>query len=395
MHIQWYYLFLVKLSKKGSIMLTIMRFLGVMCFVVLTASACAQQPKKLLEDSTQTYEYLLVTKGMDIPWGMAWLDNQTILVSDRKGELRIIDNSMLLNEKVTGLPELRAQGQGGLLDVAADPNYVLNNLIYFSYSGFEGEGEGAHTSVMRAKLQDFKLTEQTVIFEAGPNTTKGQHYGSRLAFDKQGYLYISSGDRGNRDVNPQRLDRDAGKIHRINSDGSIPEDNPFVGLKGTNPSIYSYGHRNPQGMAKHPKTGVIWTHEHGPKGGDEINIIQKGANYGWPIISYGVNYSGSSFTELTEKEGMQQPAWYWTPSIAPSGMTFVTSDVYPDWKGKMIVGSLKFAYLVVLELDGDKVLSQEILFPGIGRVRNVKQGADGYLYVATDGAGIFKIIPSK
>ncbi|MFT4807584.1 MAG: glucose/arabinose dehydrogenase [Paraglaciecola sp.] len=376
-------------------MLTITHLLGVMCCVVLTATAFAQQPKKQLEDSTQSYEYQLVTKGVDIPWGMTWLDNKTILVSDRKGELRVISKGMLLNEKVTGLPDLRAQGQGGLLDVAVDPNYADNNIIYFSYSGLEGEGDGAHTSVMRAKLQNLKLTEQTVIFEGGPNTTKGQHYGSRLTFDKQGYLYISSGDRGDRDVNPQRLDRDAGKIHRINRDGSIPKDNPFVGQEGANPSIYSYGHRNPQGMAMHPVTGDIWTHEHGPKGGDEINIILKGANYGWPIISYGVNYSGSSFTELTEKEGMQQPDWYWTPSIAPSGMTFVTSDVYPDWKGKIIVGSLKFAYLVALELEGDKVLSQEILFPGIGRVRNVVQGADGYIYVATDGSGIFKIVPSQ
>jgi len=374
-------------------MVKITRLLGIICGVVLSGSAFAQQTKTPLSDSIQSYEYQLVTKGIDIPWGMAWLDQKTILVSDRKGELRIISNGKLLSEKVTGLPELRAQGQGGLLDVAVDPGYAQNNLIYFSYSGLEGVGEGAHTSVMRAKLQGFKLTEQTVIFEGGPNTTKGQHYGSRLTFDKNGYLYISSGDRGNRDVNPQRLDRDAGKIHRINSDGSIPEDNPFVAQTNANPSIYSYGHRNPQGMAMHPITGDIWTHEHGPKGGDEINIIQQGVNYGWPVISYGVNYSGSSFTDLTEKEGMQQPAWTWTPSIAPSGMTFVTGDIYPDWKGKIIVGSLKFAYLVALELDGDKVLSQEILFPGIGRVRNVKQGADGYIYVATDGSGIFKIVP--
>ena len=376
-------------------MATITRILGTLFCVVLSGSVCAHQPKKPLLDSHQSYEYQLVTKGMDIPWGMAWLDDKTILVSDRKGELRIISNGKLLSQKVAGLPELRAQGQGGLLDVEVDPNYGQNKLIYFSYSGLEGEGDGAHTSVMRAKLQDFKLTEQTVIFEAGPNTTKGQHYGSRLTFDKQGYLYVSSGDRGNREVNPQRLDRDAGKIHRINSDGSIPEDNPFVGKKDANPSIYSYGHRNPQGMAMHPSTGDIWINEHGPKGGDEINIIQQGVNYGWPVISYGVNYSGSSFTDLTEKEGMQQPAWYWVPSIAPSGMTFVTSDIYPNWKGKVIVGSLKFAYIVALELDGNKVLSQEILFPGIGRVRNVKQGADGYIYVATDGAGIFKIVPSK
>jgi glucose/arabinose dehydrogenase len=375
-------------------MVNITRLLGIICCVVLASSACAQQPKISLSDNNLSYEYQLVTKGIDIPWGMAWLDDESILVSDRKGELRIIKNGELLSEKVVGLPELRAQGQGGLLDVVVDPSYAQNNLIYFSYSGLEGEGEGAHTSVMRAKLDDFKLTEQAVIFEGGPNSTKGQHYGSRLAFDKQGYLYISSGDRGNRDVNPQRLDRDAGKIHRINSDGSIPKDNPFVGQEGANPSIYSYGHRNPQGMVMHPVTGEIWTHEHGPKGGDEVNIIQQGANYGWPVISYGVNYSGTSFTELTEKEGMQQPVWYWVPSIAPSGMTFVTSDIYPDWKGKIIVGSLKFAYLVALKLDGDKVLGQEILFPGIGRVRNVRQGADGYIYVATDGGGIFKIVPS-
>jgi glucose/arabinose dehydrogenase len=366
-----------------------------MCCIVLTGSAYAQQPKATSSANIQSYEYQLVTQGIDIPWGMAWLDEKTILVSDRKGELRVISNGVLLEEKITGLPELRAQGQGGLLDVAVDPNYAQNSLIYFSYSGLEGECEGAHTSVLRAKLHDFKLTEQSVIFEADPNTTKGQHYGGRLTFDKQGYLYISSGDRGDRDVNPQRLDRDAGKIHRINSDGSIPNDNPFVGQKDANPSIFSYGHRNPQGMAMHPVTGDIWTHEHGPKGGDEINIIRKGANYGWPVISFGVNYSGSSFTELTEKEGMEPPQWYWVPSIAPSGMTFVTSDIYPDWKGKIIVGSLKFAYLVALELEGDKVLRQEILFPGIGRVRNVMQGADGYLYVATDGAGIFKIVPSK
>ena len=376
-------------------MVTITRLLGFICFVTITGSACAQQPNIPISGSNQSYEYQLVTKGIDIPWGMTWLNEQDILVTDRKGELRIIRNGKLLNEKVTGLPEIKAEGQGGLLDVVVDPNYAQNNLIYFSYSGLEGEGEGAHTSVMRAKLQGFKLTEQKVIFEGGPNTTKGQHYGSRLSFDNQGYLYISSGDRGDRDVNPQRLDRDAGKIHRINRDGSIPQDNPFVTQKDANPSIYSYGHRNPQGMAKHPVTGDIWAHEHGPKGGDEINIIQPGANYGWPVISYGVNYSGTSFTDLTEKEGMQQPAWYWVPSIAPSGMTFVTSDVYPEWQGKVIVGSLKFAYLVALELDGNKVLSQETLFPGIGRVRNVKQGADGYIYVATDGSGIFKIVPSK
>ncbi|WP_299074980.1 PQQ-dependent sugar dehydrogenase [uncultured Paraglaciecola sp.] len=375
-------------------MIKITSLVGLVVSVAMFTSACAQQPKIPLSESVQSYNLELVTKDIDIPWGMAWIDANTFLVSDRKGELRLVKDGKLLTQKIGGLPKLRAQGQGGLLDVAIDPNFSKNNLIYFSYSGLEGENEGAHTSVMRAKLQDFELTEQKVVFEGSPNSTKGQHYGSRLAFDKLGYLYISSGDRGNRDVNPQRLDRDAGKIHRIHSDGSIPKDNPFVGQQGANPSIYSYGHRNPQGMAMHPQTGDIWTHEHGPKGGDEINIIQKGANYGWPVISYGVNYSGTSFTDLTEKPGMQQPAWYWVPSIAPSGLTFVTSSRYPQWQNKIIVGSLKFAYLVALELDGDKVLNQETLFPGVGRVRNVKQGLDGYIYIATDGAGIFKIVPS-
>lgn len=369
--------------------------LGLMCLSFFCASACAQSPDIAVSSSNQSYQYELVTKGIDIPWGMSWLDKNTILVTDRKGELRIIKNGKLLPEKITGLPELRAQGQGGLLDVEVDPNFAQNNVIYFSYSGVEGEGEGAHTSVMRAKLDGFNLIEQKVIFEGSPNSTKGQHYGSRLSFDKQGQLYISSGDRGERDINPQRLDRDAGKVHRINTDSTIPQDNPFVNQANANSSIYSYGHRNPQGMATHPVTGDIWTHEHGPKGGDEINIIQKGVNYGWPVVSYGVNYSGTSFTDLTEKEGMQAPLWYWVPSIAPSGMTFVTSDIYPEWQGKLLVGSLKFAYVVALTLEGNKVLSQEVLFPGIGRVRNVKQGLDGYIYVATDGSGIFKILPNK
>jgi glucose/arabinose dehydrogenase len=359
----------------------------------LSATACAQAPDISVSSSNQSYQYELVTKGIDIPWGMTWLDKNSILVTDRKGELRIIRDGKLLAEKITGLPELRAQGQGGLLDVEVDPDYANNNVIYFSYSGLEGEGDGAHTSVMRAKLIGFELTEQKVIFEGGPNSTKGQHYGSRITFDNQGQLYISSGDRGDRDVNPQRLDRDAGKVHRINGDGSIPQDNPFVGQDNANASIYSYGHRNPQGMAKHPKTGDIWTHEHGPKGGDEINIIQKGANYGWPVVSYGVNYSGTSFTDLTEKDGMKAPMWYWVPSIAPSGMTFVTSDIYPEWQGKLLIGSLKFGYVVAVTLDGDKAVSQEVLFPGIGRVRDVEQGADGYIYVATDGTGIFKVLP--
>ncbi|MGS2719497.1 PQQ-dependent sugar dehydrogenase [Paraglaciecola aestuariivivens] len=358
----------------------------------LTNNVAANAQQK--SEKASSYMAQLVTKGIDIPWGMAWLDPQSILVTDRKGELRLIKNGVLSETKISGLPEIVAKGQGGLLDVIVDPNFAQNQLIYFSYSGTEGEGEGASISVMRAKLSGFSLAEQKVIFEASPNTTSGHHFGSRLAFNTQGELFISVGDRGERDVNPQRLDRDAGKIHRIHTDGTIPKDNPFVGQAKANASIYSYGHRNPQGMALHPLTGDIWTHEHGPRGGDEVNIIKKAANYGWPVVSYGVNYSGTSFTDLTEKPGMEPPVWYWVPSIAPSGMTFVTSEKYPNWQGKLLVGSLKFAYLELLKLDGNKVTDKEVVLENIGRVRNVKQGLDGYLYVATDGAGIFKLVPN-
>lgn len=361
----------------------------------MTGTSCAQNPNIPLSKTSYSYKTELVTDGIEIPWGMTWLDKNTMLVSDRKGELRLIKNGKLLTQKIAGLPKIIVDGQGGLLDVEVDPGYAKNSLVYFSYSGIEGNDDGNHTSVMRAKLQDFVLTEQQVIFNGEPNTTQDYHYGSRLEFDKQGYLYISVGDRGKRDINPQNIDNDAGKIHRINSDGSVPKDNPFVANESANPTIYSFGHRNPQGMAVHPVSGKIWTHEHGPKGGDEVNIIHKAENYGWPVITYGENYNGTSITDKTSQDGMMQPSWYWAPSIAPSGMAFVTSDIYPNWKDQLIVGSLKFSYLVLLKLDGDKITSQETLLPGIGRVRSVKQGADGYIYVGVDGVGIVKIAPSK
>lgn len=356
--------------------------------------ACAQVPDITTDPSSKSVQAKLITKGVDVPWGMAWINQTDFLVTDRKGELRLVKNGQLLTDPVSGVPEVVAQSQGGLLDVEVDPNFAQNSLVYLSYSGADAGKPGTNTYIMRAKLSGQVLTEQKVIFQGSPSTTSGHHFGSRIEFDKEGYLYFSIGDRGNRDENPQRLDRDAGKIHRIHADGSIPKDNPFVGQEGANPSIYSYGHRNPQGMAMHPQTGRIWTHEHGPRGGDEINLIAEGVNYGWPVISYGINYSGTSFTDLTEKEGMQQPVLHWTPSIAPSGLTFVTSDKYPQWKGKMLVGSLKFQHLVLVELDGDKVVSQSKILEGIGRVRSVKQGEDGYIYVGTDGAGIFKLVPN-
>lgn len=339
------------------------------------------------------YRIETVTEDITIPWGMVWLPNGDMLVTDRGGDLhRVKDGKSIA--KIEGVPEVHQNGQGGLLDVELHPNYSNNGWLYITYSEPEGMiRKTSNTTLMRAKLDGDKLVQQQILYQAEPRTGRGQHYGGRIEFDKQGYLYFSVGDRGDRDNNPQDIKRDGGKIYRLNDDGSIPNDNPFANDSGAKQAVYSYGHRNPQGLALNPNTGDIWEHEHGPQGGDEVNVIKKGENYGWPILSYGINYDGSKFAEGIEREGFESPAWYWVPSIAPSGMTFVTSDLYPDWKGNVLVGSLKFAYLVLCHVDGNTVTKQDILFQGIGRVRNVRQGPDGYIYVATEGQGIKRIVP--
>jgi len=272
------------------------------------------------------------------------------------------------------------------------PDYSENGWIYLTYSSSEGDDNGGHTALMRAKLKDNSLVEKQVLYKASPNTTKGQHFGSRIVFDDKGYVYFTIGERGNRDENPQDITRDGGKVYRLHDDGRIPDDNPFVNETNAKKAIYSYGHRNPQGMVIHPETREIWTHEHGPRGGDEINIIKAGKNYGWPVISYGINYSGTSFTDLTEKEGMEQPLHYWNPSIAPSGMAFISSDKYKGWEGNLLVGSLKFQYLDICYIKDGKVVKEERLLDGLGRVRSVNQGPDGYIYVGIENLGIVKLI---
>jgi glucose/arabinose dehydrogenase len=329
-----------------------------------------------------------------IPWGMAWLPNGDLLMTLRDGGLKRLKKGETVAEKISGLPEVAVGRQGGLLDILVHPNYASNGWIYFSYSKEDNKGDKS-TAIMRAKLSGKTLTEQEDIYVAQAYGRKGNHFGSRLAFDNQGYLYFSIGDRGQRDVNPQDITRDAGKIYRLHDDGRVPDDNPFVNNDKAKKAIYSYGHRNPQGMVKHPITGDIWTHEHGPRGGDEINLIAKGKNYGWPIISYGINYSGSKITDLTKKKGMEQPLWYWDPSIAPSGMAFVTSEKYPQWQGNILVGSLKFGQIVMVTLDGNTVVKAEVIKDELTRVRNIKQGPDGYVYVAVDGQGIYKLITKK
>lgn len=346
-------------------------------------------PDPIPADSSDAYSYEMVVDGLKIPWGFEFLPDGSIIITEKSGDIIHFKDGQKIN--IEGAPEVYNRGQGGLLDVAVHPNYASNGWLYFAYSSKEGEGEGGNTALMRAKLDGNKLTSKEVLYKATPNTTKGQHFGSRISFDKQGYLYFSSGDRGARDVNPQDITRDNGKVYRLNDDGSIPSDNPFVGEENAVEAIYSYGHRNPQGMILNPETGEIWVHEHGPKGGDEINVVKKGANYGWPVVTYGENYDGTPITDERSKPGMEDPIFYWLPSIAPSGFAYVTSDKFPELKGDLLVGSLKFQYLEHLELDGKKINKRTKLLQDIGRLRDVIQGPDGNIYVSVEGKGIAKL----
>lgn len=350
-------------------------------------------PSEVFSSEDLKFSLEAVVTGLENPWGLAFLPDGDLLVTDKPGSLFRVQPG---GEKhlIENTPKVTAAGQGGLLDITLHPDYANTGWLYLSYSIPETSGNGATTAVSRYRLKDDQLVDGELIFEGLPYSRTRHHYGSRLTFDEAGYLYITIGDRGARDVNPQDLSLFPGKVHRINADGTIPPDNPFYHQAEAVASIYSYGHRNPQGMARHPLTGQIWTHEHGPRGGDELNIIKKGANYGWPLLSYGINYSGTTFTDRTTDPDMESPIHYWVPSIAPSGMDFVNSDQYPGWNGHLLMGSLKFEYLNLCKLADGQVLSEEMLMKGVGRVRNVRQGPDGFIYVAVEGPGrVFRILP--
>jgi aldose sugar dehydrogenase len=330
-----------------------------------------------------------------VPWGMTFLPDGNSLLTDKMGNLFLIDKNKQ-KKKILGVPKVNAEGQGGLMDVELHPKYAENKLIYLTYSKIKEEGSDlSTTAVLRAQLNGIQLTEQKDIFVAQPYLTTRYHYGSRLEFDKQGFLYVSVGDRGQHEDNlPQLLDNDLGKIHRIKDDGSIPNDNPFVKTLNAKGSIWSYGHRNPQGMSMNPSTGEMWVDEHGPRGGDEVNISQKGKNYGWPVISYGINYDGSVLTPFTKKENLEQPLIYWVPSIAPCGATFVTGDRYKAWKGNLLVSSLRFKYLNLCKIEGNSIVTQENLLKNIGRMRFVEMGLDGYIYVGVEEPGfVYRLMP--
>ncbi len=348
-----------------------------------------------IQSELHRFKVEVVTEGLRHPWGMVFLPGNDILVTERSGNLRIIKDGRLLPQPVAGLPAIKERGQGGLLGLTLHPNFNENRWIYLSFAG-KGQG-GYGTEVIRGKLHGMRLNDIQTIFRALPKSSGGRHFGSRLTFGRDGSLYISLGDRGKRS-SAQQLNDHRGSLIRVNDDGSVPQDNPFVGRAGIKPEIFTYGNRNIQGMALHPSTGDVWTHEHGPQGGDEVNIMRPGANYGWPVITYGVNYViGTKIGEGTHKEGMLQPIHKWVPSIAPSGMTFYTGEEFSNWKGDLFVGALKFGLLVRLEVDGSRIVGEERMLNGrFGRIRDVIQGPDDLLYLLTDepDGELLKLVPA-
>lgn len=364
--------------------------------LLFMVSACGQQKrnKESLDEKTLAFEYELIVPDVNVPWGMVFLSDGSMLITERSGELIHFnpEASGGNKTKIENLPEIYVRGQGGLMDIELHPNYKKNGWIYLTYASEAGEGEGGNTALMRAKLKNGGLVQKEVLYKAEPNSTSGRHFGSRIEFDDKGYLFFTIGGRGKRELNPQDIARDGGKTYRLNDDGSIPQDNPFVDEPDAKKAIFSYGQRNQQGMAMHPETGEIWIHEHGPMGGDEINIIKKGGNYGWPIITYGQNYSGTEIDYPGAEPEMIEPIHYWVPSIAPSGMVFVTSEKYPHLQGNLLVGSLKFQYLEHDVLENGKVVKREKLLEDIGRVRSIVQGPDGFIYIGVESLGVVRLV---
>ncbi|HUE95713.1 MAG TPA: PQQ-dependent sugar dehydrogenase [Longimicrobiaceae bacterium] len=336
-----------------------------------------------------------VAAGLEQPWSMAWLPNGDMLVTEKAGRLRLVRDGVLDPTPIAGVPEVRFRGQGGLLDVVLHPNFAANRLVYLSYAKPNADGSQGTTAVARGRLDGHALTGVDDIFVADAWNTTAGHYGSRLAFDADGYLFITVGDRqfppsGVLEEHPaQDPSNHVGTINRLNDDGSVPQDNPFVGMPNVQPSIWSYGHRSPQGLAIHPVTGDIWQSEHGPQGGDELNRILPGRNYGWPVIGYGVNYGGAQLHRAREMEGMEQPVYFFTPSIGTSGLMIYTGDVFDAWNGSIFLGGMAFPELHRLPLIGDDHSQigrpeRPPLLSRFARIRDIRQGPDGFIYLALD-----------
>ncbi len=372
--------------------------------LVALAAAPALAVDETFDTEGPAIHVATVAEGLDHPWGLVFLPDGSMLVTEKPGTLRHVSAAGELSEPLAGVPEVDARGQGGLLDVSLDPAFAENRLVYLSYAepGPSGNGGGNGTAVARGTLSadNSALENAEVVFRQLPKEDSTKHFGSRIVFDGEGHMFVTLGERSEEQFRGQAQDLSShlGKIVRLNPDGSVPEDNPFVGQGGARPEIWSYGNRNVQAAAINPSTGVLWEIEHGPRGGDELNIIEPGVNYGWPVVSLGVNYSGTPVgSGEAHAEGMRDSIYHWTPVIAPSGMMFYGGDAFPDWQGDLFVGGLKSTALVRLELDGDSVVSEERLLEDLGlRIRDVAEGPDGAIYVITDESDgeILRIVPA-
>lgn len=357
----------------------------------------AQDKQQLVHSEKHSFRIVPLLAGLENPWSIAFLPDGRMLVTERAGRLRLVSQDFKLDPKpIEGLPEVIANGQGGLFDVVLHPQHAQNGWIYWAYNA-PGTG-GWGTALARGKLQGHRMTEVQVLFSMQPKTRSAHHFGGRIVFDATGMVYLTLGDRGDKD-RAQKLNDHAGSVIRLHDDGRVPNDNPFVQRAGALPEKWTLGHRNMQGAAIHPKSGELWTHEHGPQGGDEVNVIRPGLNYGWPVVTYGVNYGlGTKIGEGQSKPGMVQPLQVWVPSIAPSGMAFVSGSQFSQWRDSMLVGALRGQMLVRLTLEGDKVLSEERLFQGRpGRIRDVRMGPDGLVYLLTDDpqGALLRLEPAK
>ena len=376
-----------------------LNLIGILLFINIPI-ACSQKENypPITDFDESLYKLEKITDGIDIPWGLSFTGEDSFLVTDKKGILYHYSNGS--KEIVEGVPDIVFTRQGGLLDVATDKDFENNKRVYLTAS-ISDSGAGSNTALYTATFVNNRLQDLKLLYKAGPDTEEHRHFGGSILTTNE-HVFFTIGDRGNRDVNPQNVTIDGGKIYRLNLDGSVPDDNPFINVDNSIDAIYSYGHRNPQGIINGFKDNDIWIHEHGPRGGDEINIIKipnqnedplKDRNYGWPKATYGINYSGSEITKNRTLENVIDPFYYWTPSIAPSGMAYLNSDIYPEWKNSILVGSLKFLYLERLEFNDNGVTKREKLFPGIGRVRDVNISPNGYVYINVEAIGIFKVVP--
>jgi aldose sugar dehydrogenase len=356
-----------------------------LAFAVTLAATPALAQTETFKTEKATVVMETVAKGLENPWGLAFLPDGRMLVTERPGRLRVVAPDGAISAPLAGLPTVAARNQGGLLDVAVDPDFATNRHIYVTFSEPREGGNGTSVARMKLNEQANGVTELTIIFRQQPTYDGGHHFGSRIVFDRTGAMFVALGDRYALKDQAQNRANSVGKIVRIARDGSIPADNPGHRREGWLTSVWSIGHRNVQGAALHPVTGKLWTAEHGARGGDEINIPEAGKNYGWPVITYGRDYSGAKIGEGTQKAGMEQPVFYWDPSIAPSGMAFYTGDKFPGWRGSVLIGALAGGVVARMTLDGEKVVAEERMFAGTGnRFRDVRQGPDGFVYLLTD-----------